>query len=513
MFQRKGLVAAVFAATVALTLAACGSSNEGETSGTGSAGSNLTLTLGLIGPATTFSAQDMAFANESPYGQAVFDTLLKADPTGKVGPSLATEWKYNEDETVLSLTLRNDVTFTDGTKFNADAAAQNLIRFRDGASPNKSFLVNLKDAKAIDDTHLQITLTQADPGLLLFLTQNAGMVEAPSAFNKPDMKTNPIGSGPYILDTKDTVVGSSYVFTRNPNYWDKASQHYGKLVLKVYSDPTAMLNAIKGKQLNGAKLINNDTLDQVKGAGYTLNPFELDWTGIFLFDRAGKLNPALKDVRVRQAINYAFDTKALLTAVGKGHGTQTTQVFPKDSVAYDPALDSRYAYDPAKAKSLLAAAGYPGGFTLAMPTSARLGVAIWALIKQQLADVGITVVNTETTTLTADVLAAKYPASWFQLAQYADWLTINTVLSPTATWNPLKYSDPNFDQLVNKLRDAKSDAEASATLKEINTFVVEQAWFAPWYRIQSNYATDPATTVKTQAGNAYPYLWNFVPKS
>ena len=105
----------------------------------------------MIVPATTFSAADMNFANESPYGQAVYDTLLKADPDGKVIPSLATEWKYNADKTVLDMTLRSDVKFTDGTKFNADAAAQNLIRFRDGNSPNKSFLVSLKDAKAVDD--------------------------------------------------------------------------------------------------------------------------------------------------------------------------------------------------------------------------------------------------------------------------------------------------------------------------------------------------------------------------
>ena len=132
------------------------------------------------------------------------------------------------------MTLRNDVTFTDGTKFNADAAAKNLIRFRDGNSPNKSFLANLKDAKAVDDTHLELTLTQADPGLLNYLTQNAGMMESPGAFTKPDIKTNPVGSGPYILDTGATVVGNTYTFNKNPNYWDKSSQHYEKLVLKVY---------------------------------------------------------------------------------------------------------------------------------------------------------------------------------------------------------------------------------------------------------------------------------------
>jgi len=156
MFRRLPL--AGIAATVALALAAAGCG--GSSSGGSSSGGSKTLTLGLIVPATTFVAADMNFANESPYGQAVYDTLLKAQPDGTIVPNLATEWAYNADNTVLTMTLRSDVTFTDGTKFDASAAAQNLTRFRDGASPNKSFLAAMKDAKAVDATHLEITLTQ-----------------------------------------------------------------------------------------------------------------------------------------------------------------------------------------------------------------------------------------------------------------------------------------------------------------------------------------------------------------
>jgi peptide/nickel transport system substrate-binding protein len=259
-------------AVLTLGVAACGgssSSGGGGASGGGS-GDAATLTLGLIAPATTFAAADMSFANESPYGQAVYDTLLKAQPDGTIVANLATKWEYNADNTVLTLTLRDDVVFSDGTKFDATAAAQNLIRFRDGASPNKSFLAAVKDATAVNPTTVQITLTDSDPALLNYLTQNAGYQESPAAFTSPDIKTNPVGSGPYILDTANTVVGSSYAFTKNPKYWDPSSVHYNNLVLKVLADPTAMLNAVKGGQLNGAK-INNDSLDQITAAGYTLN--------------------------------------------------------------------------------------------------------------------------------------------------------------------------------------------------------------------------------------------------
>jgi peptide/nickel transport system substrate-binding protein len=509
MFRRKTLSAVVVAAAIALVISGCGSSSKGGTPAT-----STTLTLGVLFPATTFAAQDMNFANESPYGQAVYDNLLRADPSGKVIPSLATDWKYNADKTELDMTLRSDVTFTDGTKFNADAAAQNLKRFRDGASPNKSFLVNLKDAKAVDDTHLEITLTTSDPGFLNYLTQNAGMIEAPSAFGKPDIKTNPVGSGPYILDTGATVVGSSYSFTKNPNYWNKADQHYEKLVLKVFGDPTAMLNAIKGGQLNGAT-VNNDVLDQVKSAGYTLYPTDGGgWAGLNLVDRAGTVNPALKEVKVRQAINYSFDRASLLAAVGKGHGTATAQVFPPTSAGYDPSLDSAYAYDAAKAKSLLAEAGFPNGFSLDLPSTSLIPPATFTILAQQLKDIGITVNVTDAgNNFIPDVLSAKYAAIWMPLQQDPDWQLINFLITPTATFNPFKSTDPKVEDLVKKYHDAASDAESTSAVKDLNKYLVDQAWFAPWYRIELNYATDSKTSVIQQVGNAYPYLWNFVPKS
>jgi peptide/nickel transport system substrate-binding protein len=509
MFPKRSLVGLAATVVALLAATACG----GSSSGGGGPTTGGTLNLGVILPASTFAAADMAFANESPYGQAVYDTLLKADPDGKIQPSLATEWSYNDTKTVLSMTLRSDVQFTDGTKFNADAAAQNLKRFRDGNSPNKSYLASLADAKAVDDT-LQITLKQPDPALLNYLTRNAGYQESPAAFTKPDLKTNPVGSGPYILDTGKTVVGSTYTFNKNPNHWDKANQHYDTLVIKVYNDATAMLNALRGKQLNAAKLLNNDNNEQIKGAGYTVTEYELDWTGLLLLDRDGKVNPALKDVRVRQAINYAFDKQAMLKAYGRGYGTPTTQIFPAKSAGFDPALDSRYDYNPTKAKELLAQAGYPNGFTLAMPSSTRVGPALWPLIAQQLKDVGITLQYTDAgNNFVPDVLAQKYAATWFQMAQdNSDWTLINFSISPNATYNPFKTTDPKVNELITRVRDAKTDAEAGAAAKELNTYIVDQAWYAPWYRPKSAFATDANTEVKIQAGNITPYLWNIKPK-
>ena len=512
-FRKRLAATAAAVAVAAVALAGCSGSSSGSSSGAG-AGDG-TLTIATIVPSSTFAANNVPWANESPYLQAVYDTLLHAKPDGTVEPWLATKWSYNTDKTVLTLTLRDDVTFTDGTKFDASAAAQNLLRFRDGTSPQKAYLATLKDATAVDATTLRLTLSAPNPSLLSFLTQNPGLMESPKHFGAADEKTTPVGSGPYVLDTKATVVGSSYVFTKNAKYWAPKEQHYAKIVMNVFSTPTAVLNAIKGGQIDGAPLVDNSTIDQIKAAGYTVNGQQLNFFGLLLFDRGGAISPALADVRVRQAINYAFDRKALLKAVGHGYGDVTSSIFSPDSSGYDKALDDYYTYDPAKAKSLLKEAGYSAGqITLTMPTSSNFTPATYALTKQYLSDIGIKVneVNVAGSSFLADLLAAKYAATVMQLkAAPTTWETLTLDVLPKAGWNPFHTEDPTVAKLAATVQSG-SDAEAAAAAKELNAYIVKQAWFAPWYRPQQTYATNAKTSVETQTGNASPYLWNIVPK-
>ena len=475
--------------------------------------SSQTLTLGALLAPKTFAANQSEFANLSPFYQAVYDTLIRMKPDGSLVPMLAKDWKYNADKTVLTLTLRDDVKFTDGTPFNADAAKQNLERFKAGTSPDAQFLAALKTAKAVDATTLELTLSAPDPAFLNYLSKDASFMQSPASFGNADIATKPVGSGPYVLDTAATVTGTSYSYHRNPNYWDKGLVHYDNLVLNVYGDQTSLLNAIKSGQLNAANTADNNTLTEIQAAGYKVNPLQLNWAGLILFDRAGTTNPALKDVRVRQALNYAFDTKAMLQSIGQGYGELTTQVFPPSSAAYDKSLDSRYAYNPAKAKELLAQAGYASGLTLKLPSSALMGNTLPALITQQLKDVGITAEFTDTgNNFIADLLAPKYGVSYMILEQQSDWQLINMKISPTAPWNPYKYEDPKVDELINKIHVGSTD-EQTAAAKELNKYIVEQAWFAPWYRPQSSFVTDAKTKVEVQTGNAYPFIWSFSPVS
>lgn len=512
-FRKRIVVALATTAIAALALSSC--SGSGAASGGSSASGTGTLTIGTIVASTTFAVDKAPWANESPYLQAVYDTLLHANPDGSVEPWLATEWSYNDDNTVLTMQLRDDVTFSDGTVFDADAAAQNLLRFRDGTSPQKAYLATLSDATAVDATTLELTLSAPNPSLLSFLTQNPGLQQAPSSFGAATEQTNPVGSGPYLLDTTATVVGSAYVFTKNPDYWAPEQQHYAKLVMNVYTTPTAIINAIKGGQINGAPLSDNSTIPQAEASGFTASGLQLNFFGLLLFDRDGAISPALGDVRVRQAINYAFDRPAMLKAVGQGYGDVTASVFSPDSSGYVKELDEHYAYDPEKATELLAEAGYEAGdITLTMPQSSGFTPATYALTAQYLEDIGITVegVTVAPTSFLADLLGAKYSSSVMQLkAAPSSWETLTLDLLPTAGWNPFHTEDSTVAELAAKVQSG-SEEDAAKAAQELNEYIVDQAWFAPWFRPQLTYASDANTVVEPQVGNAYPYLWNFTPK-
>ncbi len=504
MFRWKATAAVIGVA--ALTLVGC-SSSPGD-----SGAESKDLVLGQIIAQNSFDPIQAEWGNRSLYYQAVYDTLLLATAEGEIEPFLATDYSYNETNTELTLTIRDDVTFTDGTKLTADVVKQNLENFRDGGGPYSTDLINVASVEAPDETTVVLTLSAPDPALLTYLTHEAGIMASPAMFGAADAATNPIGSGPYVLDLDATVTGTSYVYTKNPDYWNPDLQHYDTVTMNVLSDPTAAVNAIKAGEANAVRLADNNNVEEIKAAGWTIGPNELDFQGLLLLDRAGETNPALADVRVRQAINYAFDRPALLEALQLGYGTVTTQVFKESSAAYDPALDEMYPYDPEKAKSLLAEAGYPAGFTLDMPSTVVLGAASFTLVQQQLADIGITVNYTDTPPedYIAAITGPKYPAAYMALQEDADWQLIQFMISPTAAWNPFKYGDDVTATLIPEIQNGDV-ATQEAKAAELNKHIVEQAWFAPFYRVESGYATDPTTSATIMPTNAVPSIFDIKP--
>lgn len=509
MFRWKATAATIAIAAIALT----GCAGGGDDAGTSDSGraDRLTLTA-IIGPTSYDIGQGAEYGNRSPFFQAVFDTLLQKNGEGEIEPWLATDWEYNEDNTVLTVTLRDDVEFTDGTPLDAEAVVGSLERFRDGTAPQAATLAG-KEFAAVDATTVTITQPAPDPSLVNLLSIAPGLIQAPSTFDDPDSATEPIGSGPYVLDTAASVTGTTYVYTANPDYWNPDVVKYDNLTINVIEDPTATLNALKAGEANGAKIVNNDTIPEIEASGWTIEANELDFQGLLLFDRAGTMAPELADVNVRKAINMAFDREALLEALQAGYGTVTEQVFPTTSVGYDEALDSTYEYDPEGAKELLAEAGYPDGFTLNMMSTAAFQTT-FDLVAQQLADIGITVNYTDpgTGNFITDMLAPKYPATWMALEQNPDWQLINFMIAPEATFNPFGSQDPQVDEYISTIQNGTQE-EADQATKDLNAWIVENAWFAPFFRVQGTYAVDANTDLEFWPSNAYPSIFGFSPKN
>ena len=217
---RKATAAVAIAAAAAITFTGCAA---GDDSGSGEGG---TLTLGAIAAPTTFDPAGSEWGNRAPFYQAVYDTLLLATAEGEIEPFLAEAWEYDETNTVLTLTIRDDVEFTDGSKLTADVVKQNLERFKSGTSPDAGYFAGISSIEAPDETTVVITLAAPDPAMLNYLTRDPGLVASAETFaDAESLATDPVGSGPYVLDTAATVTGTSYTYTKNPDYWNPDLQY------------------------------------------------------------------------------------------------------------------------------------------------------------------------------------------------------------------------------------------------------------------------------------------------
>jgi peptide/nickel transport system substrate-binding protein len=511
---RPLVAAAALLTASALALAGCsaGGSSSSEGSPATPAAGGGTLTIGALVDVKSFDPAQAHIGHYLQYFQPVYDSLLRRQPDGKLVPMLAKKWAYNDDKTKLTMTLRDDVKFTDGTKLDAAAVKVNLDRFRTENGPDASTLAHVSDVQATDDTTVVLSLAAPDPALLDYLATADGFIASPGAIHGGKIATTPVGSGPYTLDASATVAGSKYTFVKTKGYWDPSLQVYDDIVVKPILDTTAMLNALLSGQVNAA-LLTAKTEAQAKGAGMTEYRYPTDWQGLLIFDRDGAMVPALKDVRVRQAMNYAIDKAALLKQVGQGIGTVTNQVFGPTTKAYDDSLDKTYPYDPKKAKKLLADAGFARGFSITMPTvSGLFDPALQAGITQNLADVGITVnwENVAGADFISSMIKGKYPVSWFSLFQGSPWVAVNQIIAPKATYNPFHTTDPKVEELIGTIQSG-SDSEQADAAKQLNAYIAKQAWFAPFYRPDQVLFTDKKTTTKPQAQQAVPSIYSYAP--
>lgn len=512
MKHGKRIVTALAAVSVA-AMALSGCSTPGEPA----ADAEKTLTLAVSSDSLWgFVRTDIGTQvhQSSAYWMPLYDTLVKITPDLEILPNLATKWEYNDDLTVLTLTLRDDVKFTNGTPLDAEAVVKNLLTFRDGGGGEVTQAASsIADAVAEDATTVVVTLKQADPAILPAMAASLGAVFLPADIANPDKDKSvvPVGSGPYILDDANTTPGSVYTYVRNKDYWDPASYPFDKLVLRPMADTAARMNALKAGEVDGAMVPAANAAD-IEASGLTLNSGIANWAGLHLIDRAGTLVPALANVKVRQAINMVFDRESLVKNIFQGYGVANNQVFREGSDAYIESEKDTYPFDVEAAKKLMAEAGYADGFDMKIPAITGNHDVIMPIIKQQLGEIGIrlTVDSFQLGDYFNEVFAKKYPLVFVNLPSFDDWRDVKGMVTPTALWNVFKSEDPELDGYIEAARTS-AGADQKAAFQDIGQYLIDNAWYAPWATPHVLYGTDNAITAELSPGQVEPLIWDIKP--
>jgi len=257
--------------------------------------------------------------------------------------------------------------------------------------------------------------------------------------------------------------------------------HWSKVVIRVITSQQSVLNALRTGQADVA-VGDPSTVDAARKARLDVAAAPLLWSGVVLADRGGTMAAPLKNPEVRQALNFATDRAAITKALFEGIGQPTAQVTVPGGYGFDPALNETYPYDPAKAKSLLAGAGYPNGFPLRMatPQYQQLNLIAQAL-KQQWKQVGVDLQITDQANanqFVSDTFGGKYPAFMTAFGQLPIWMEGPSLFLPNAAFNPFHYHDPTLQSLYDKSSRATGDAKAALD-REVVAHVTNQAWFVP----------------------------------
>lgn len=499
----KGMLGLGFGA---ILLGAAGCTSQGSSTSKGGGSKVLTLAIddepGSFDPAKVSSGGSVV-----QLWQACFDTLLRYEADGTIVPNAAESFTFNDDKTALTLKLRSGMTFTDGAAVDAEAVKASLEHMKSGGGSDSSRLADV--TVTVQDPLTVVLTTPKSKGLLpMFLCLAPGIISSPASHTAADLATNPVGSGPYRLDAAATTSGDTWTFVRNERYWNTAAYPYDKVVIRLMTDITARLNALKSGQVNAAP-ITSQTKAEAVGSGLRVLEHAVNWAGLFLADQQGKKIRALGNVKVRQAINMVFDRAAIVKGLFQGNGAVTNQIFSNVSEAYLPDLVDSYPYDVGRAKELMAQAGFADGFEFDLPTITGMDAAN-PIIVQQLAELNIKVNQVKVAMNQAfqEILAGKYPIVYMTLESRTPLWDIIQAVVPEAIWNLGHVADPALQPLLDRAQTATGE-EAKQNAQAINRFLVEQAWFCPWALPTNLYATDSSTTASTYLGSDTPYLTSF----
>jgi peptide/nickel transport system substrate-binding protein len=424
----------------------------------------------------------------------LYDTLLLASADGKTTePGLASAFNVSPDGKTLTFTMRPGIKFADGSPILVSDVKWSLDRAR-GKETGDEFAFLLASIESIEtkgDGTVIVHMKHPDPTILQALaTFNAGIMSeklvmaAPGANLEEKSKAfaeHPIGSGPFVLTSWKR--NAELVMSRNPYYWKLAPD--GKPLpyldavkfVNIPDDATRILK-VKAGEIDIAEFVPYSRVPELK-ADPKLNMVLFPAAQINYFAmntrptlKDGTKNP-LNDVRVRQALNYATDKDAMIQVVAYGAGTPMKSFMPMSTplAVGDGPL---YPYDVAKAKKLLAEAGYPNGFevTCMVLAGSADDAAKVATLQSMWADVGVKVKAEQ---LEAATRLARYAASDYQMRtglwtnDINDPNEITSVVAyyPTRQAARTGWQDKRVDELFEMSQEELDPAKRAAEYKEI----------------------------------------------
>ena len=284
-----------------------------------------------------------------------YDQLIWKNEAGDLEPMLATEWEFVDDGAALEMSLRDDVEFIDGEKFNAEAVKANLERAMTlEESAHKGSLTRVESIEVLEDYRVRINLNGPGGNLPDLLSERVGSIISPAAFDNPDLDQNPVGSG--MAKLVEYIPGQVNRWERNEDYWDPDAAQAQTYEIYVQTASPTRVNMLATGQGDLTYLMPQDQ-ESAEAAGLNVAP-SLSTTIFQLILNVDK--EGFDDLAVRQAVEHALDRQALIDGVFFGAGKPLAQMLPPDHWAYHPDVtpdNPDYGYDPERAKELLAEAG------------------------------------------------------------------------------------------------------------------------------------------------------------
>jgi glutathione transport system substrate-binding protein len=415
--------------------------------------------------------------------------LYILDKDMKLVPGLAESYEANEEATQFIFHLRHGVTFQDGTPFNAEAVK--LAYDRAGNPENhlkrQSLFVMINHTDVIDDYTVKLTLKYPFGAMINDLAHPGALIVSPTAVQKwgKEFTRHPVCTGPYefVSWSADTLK-----LKKNEHYWKPGLPKFDTITYRNIPENGARLAALQAGEVQFIYPVPPEMIKSLEG-NPAIKIFN-EQSILSLYVTMHTQRKPFDDVRVRQALNYAINKQAFIKVVLSGYADEMDSMMPPRLGYYE--RQGTWPYDPAKAKQLLAEAGYPNGFeTVLTGGVATLAQRAMQFLQQQLAAVGVKVrvEGMEAGVLTSKIFNVKGPddasivmlnTGWSSSTGDADWGArpmLYTKAFPPVLSNIAWYSKKDVDAAIEAgLATVDPTKRAAAYAKE-----QEVAWKdAPW---------------------------------